>query len=213
MKRNRVLITLAAMTAAAVFATGCGDKKSETTKDTANTDVTQETETAEAGDSSQEKSGQENGSTAGIDEDQALQAALDHAGITEQDTKFHNVEKDVEDGQNVFEVEFISADGVEYDYELDAQEGKILKFDQDAESQFRQAASADAQIVPESQVMQVVMEQVPGVEAKDVAIFQKEDDGRLEYQAHLVYEDMKYEFKIDPYSGGVIEWEGEALGY
>lgn len=199
---------LVTVMAVSVFLTGCGDKKNGTTKELTNSASTQEEKT----DMSQTDSKQPEEDSQGIDRDKALEIALGHAGIAEQDTKFHSAKDDVEDGEKVFEVEFISSDGVEYEYELDAQDGTIISFDYDAESSFRQAPSSDAEMIPESQVMQIVLERVPEAEAKDVAIFKKEDDGRMEYEARLVCEEMKYEFKIDAYSGGLMEWEGELLG-
>lgn len=199
---------LVTVMAVSVFLTGCGDKKNGTTKELTNSASTQEEKT----DMSQTDSKQPEEDSQGIDRDKALEIALSHAGIAEQDTKFHSAKDDVEDGEKVFEVEFISSDGVEYEYELDAQDGTIISFDYDAESSFRQAPSSDAEMIPESQVMQIVLERVPEAEAKDVAIFKKEDDGRMEYEARLVCEEMKYEFKIDAYSGGLMEWEGELLG-
>lgn len=206
MKRNKRFIRISRYTAGVFLAvivmavssllTGCGDRKSGTTKVLMNSASTQGDE-----------------SSKGIDRDKALEIALTHAGITEQDTKFHSAKEDVEDEQRVFEVEFISSGGIEYEYELDAQDGTIISFEYDAESLYRQESVSDAEMIPESQVMQVVLERVPGAEAKDVAIFKKEDDGRMEYEAHLVFEEMKYEFKIDAYSGGVMEWEAEQMGW
>lgn len=225
MKRNRLFIRISRYTAGVFLAvlvmavssllTGCGDRKSGGTKVLTNSASTQgeETNLSQTDESSQaEESSREDGSSEGIDRNQALEIALGHAGIAEQDTKFHSAREDVEDGQRVFEVEFISSEGGEYEYELDAQDGTIISFEYDAESLYRKEAVSDAEMIPESQVMQVVLERVPGAEAKDVAIFKKEDDGRMEYEAHLVFEEMKYEYKIDAYSGDLMEWEGELLG-
>ena len=53
--------------------------------------------------------------------------ALAHAGIAEDAAIFESVELDEEDGVTVYELDFI-ANGVEYEYELDAHTGAILQY-------------------------------------------------------------------------------------
>ena len=56
--------------------------------------------------------------------DRAKEIALSHAGLT--DATFESAELDEDDGAMVYELDFI-ADGIEYEYEIDALTGKILK--------------------------------------------------------------------------------------
>ena len=42
----------------------------------------------------------------------------------------------------------------------------------------------------------------------DVLLYLDEDDGRLEYKGELIFDNMKYEFKIDAYSGGLMVCSG-----
>lgn len=58
--------------------------------------------------------------------EEAQAIALSHAGLTASDVKGLRVEYDVDDGVPEYEVEF-HADGFEYDYEIHAQTGAILK--------------------------------------------------------------------------------------
>ena len=64
-------------------------------------------------------------------------------------------------------------------------------------------------LIEESQARQAVLDRVPGAQADDIRIRLKEDDGRMEYEGSLFYDGMFYEFTIDAYSGGLIEWEAE----
>ena len=42
--------------------------------------------------------------------------------------------------------------------------------------------------------------------------FEKDyDDGRLEYEGTIVYEEMEYEFEIDGYSGAIRSWDVESV--
>ena len=64
-------------------------------------------------------------------------------------------------------------------------------------------------MISEDQAKEAVLSRVPGANVSDISIHLKEDDGRMEYTGRLLYDGMLYEFKIDAYSGGLIEWEAE----
>ena len=68
-------------------------------------------------------------------------------------------------------------------------------------------------MVSEDQAKQSVIERVPGAAAEDVSVLLKRDDGRMEYEGRLIYDNMLYEFKIDAYSGLIVEWEAENLNF
>ncbi len=145
----------------------------------------------------------------GLSADWALAAALSHAGLTEKDISFSKVEADMEDGQEIFEVEFILPDGTEYDYELSRADGSVLSFDFDAEAAFPKVPVAGTGIISEDEAKQAVIDRIPGAAGENVYLHLEEDDGRLEYEGWIFYDNTEYEFKIDAYSGGVMEWEAE----
>ena len=89
-------------------------------------------------------------------------------------------------------MEFVTADGTEYDYTIRADDGSILSFDQDAEASF--PLNRGDSLIEESQARQAVLDRVPGAQADDVRIRLKEDDGRMEYEGSLFYDGMFYEF-------------------
>ena len=72
------------------------------------------------------------GSAAGdfIGEAAAKSAALGHAGVSESDTYQMKVELDRDDGRYIYEVEF-KAGYMEYEYEIDAYSGAVLKAESD----------------------------------------------------------------------------------
>ena len=65
-----------------------------------------------------------------ITADEAKSIALKHAGVKAEYAVFEKAEKNYDDGRLVYEVEFRSA-GYEYDYEIDAKTGEILKAEKD----------------------------------------------------------------------------------
>mgnify|MGYP000979810958 CR=1 FL=1 len=64
----------------------------------------------------------------GITEQEAKSIATGNAGVTEDGIQYITVKQDWDDGKARYEVEFTAA-GEEYDYELDASDGRILSAD------------------------------------------------------------------------------------
>lgn len=146
------------------------------------------------------------GSTGLITEEEAANIAKEHAQVT--DCTMLPVKLDRDDGRQVYDVEFFTADGKEYDYEIDAATGEVLSYDYDAE---RQAAAASGTAsITEAEAKALVLAQVPGAAEENFLEFKTDyDDGRLEYEGELFYDGMKYEFTVDGYSGTIREWESE----
>lgn len=65
-----------------------------------------------------------------VTKDEAKQAAIKDAGFKESEVSGVRVELDREDGAAKYEVDFYK-DGVEYNYDIDAQTGQILSKDAD----------------------------------------------------------------------------------
>lgn len=152
------------------------------------------------------ESSQASGSTGLITEEEAASIAKEHAQVT--DCTMLPVKLDRDDGRQVYDVEFFTADGKEYDYEIDAATGEVLSYDYDAE---RQAAAASGTAsITEAEAKALVLAQVPGAAEENFLEFKTDyDDGRLEYEGELFYDGMKYEFTVDGYSGTIREWESE----
>lgn len=63
-----------------------------------------------------------------ISVEQAKEIALNHAGKTADQVQFVKIKQDWEHGRTVYEIEFI-ANGNEYEYEIDANTGAIVKWE------------------------------------------------------------------------------------
>ena len=63
-----------------------------------------------------------------ITEDQAKQIALAKVGLKEEAVTLKKVKLDEDDGRTVYEVEFTAA-GMEYEFDIDAATGEIVKFE------------------------------------------------------------------------------------
>lgn len=151
-------------------------------------------------------------STAGaVDEAQAKQIALDHAGVAEADTAYLQVKADREDGVAVYDVEFyVASTNTEYDYEIDAATGEIRSYDYDVEG-YNGTQTQSGATKTEAEIKQIALAKVPGATENDIRLSLDRDDGKLQYEGKIIYEGMEYDFEIDAYSGAIREWEAESV--
>lgn len=72
-------------------------------------------------------------SGADIGQEKAKEAAFSDAGVTESEISRLKVSKDRDDGKSIYEVDFtVTETGEEYDYEILASDGSVVKVDRDA---------------------------------------------------------------------------------
>ncbi len=86
--------------------------------------------TAAAGQDDNSDKKETGGQTEEIGIEAAKKIALTKAGLNEQDGTWKEEKRDRDDGRVVYELEFVSGD-MEYDFEIDAQNGKVLEYQQD----------------------------------------------------------------------------------
>lgn len=171
-----------------------------------------------------------------IGEDEAKRIALEDAGITEITSDELNeignrgesvegytisvsVQFDYDDGVPVYDVEFTDVPDTngtvtEYDYEIDAATGAIRSMDHDAERVSYTAGtvySGSANCKTEDEIRAIALAKVPGATDSDITLYLDEDDGRLQYEGRIIYQNMKYEFEIDAYSGAIRDWDAESV--
>lgn len=91
--------------------------------------------------------------------------------------------------------------------------GKELKPDYNAEYYTPATNSGDnAQTISADDARKLALEQVPGASLNDIKEFEVDyDDGRLEYEGKIYYNQMEYEFEIDGYSGAIRSWDVESI--
>lgn len=150
-----------------------------------------------------------------IDEANAKEIALNHAGVSEADAVFVKCKPDYENGHRVYEIEFIvKSDGgyTEYDYDIDVSTGDIISYDYDAENYSPASGPDNAPAVSEDEARKTVLAKVPGAENADIYNWKLDlDDGRWEYEGKIIYDKKEYEFSVDGTNGEVIEWDVESI--
>ena len=161
-----------------------------------------------------------------IDLDKAKAIATEAAGVASAEVRFSSVELEHRNGVEYYDVDFV-ADGAEYEYDIDALTGQVLsskvenhhkdqktQLGSEAEAQKPSVTETEKQsaAISEEEAKNVALSQVPGAEESHIVKFRTDyDDGRLEYEGTIIFEEMEYEFEIDGYSGAIREWDAESI--
>lgn len=170
------------------------------------------------------------GAVADIGKDKAVQIALDDVKLTETDISRLYIEKDIENGKDTYEVKF--SDGkTEYEYKIQADDGKIIKASfeevssgvqlsdgnpteglpqrkEDKPAGVNSNTSANNQI-SRADAAKLALARVPGADEKDLKIELDYDDGKYKYEGDIIYDGKEYEFEIDAITGDFLEWSEE----
>lgn len=146
------------------------------------------------------------GASGGIGAEAAKSTALSHAGLTAESVTFTKCELDWEDGRQVYEVEFY-ASGAEYEYEIDAADGTVLKADYDGA--YTGTAGAQAvEYMDQTQAKQIALDRVPGATGSHLCKWELDHDD-CTYEGEILYDGCEYDFKLDARTGAVLEWGWE----
>ena len=145
----------------------------------------------------------------------AKEAALKHAGVSASDATFVEAEYDYDDGRMVYEVEF-HVKGTEYDYEIDAQTGEVVKYKTEQNGANTGGSSANtSSFIGESAAKAAALSHAGVSESstKYCNAWLEYDDGRAEcYEVEFMAGNTRYEYKIALTSATVLESERESYG-
>ena len=161
----------------------------------------------------------------------AKSAAFAHAGLDASQVTMGEVDFDYEDGRMVYELEFY-ADGAEYEYDIDASTGAVVKFSQEGgRTQTSSSAGSggasgnvssgsgsgtaqsgaggtaadigrEAALAAALSHAGVSQDQVYNLEVK-----REYDDGRLEYEIEFKAGGWEYEYTISAADGTILDYE------
>lgn len=145
----------------------------------------------------------------------AKEAALKHAGVSASDATFVEAEYDYDDGRMVYEVEF-HVKGTEYDCEIDAQTGEVVKYKTEQNGANTGGSSANtSSFIGESAAKAAALSHAGVSESstKYCNAWLEYDDGRAEcYEVKFMAGNTRYEYKIALTSATVLESERESYG-
>lgn len=137
----------------------------------------------------------------------ARQTALNHAGVTLDQLDYLEADYDYEDGRMVYEVEF-AVRGVEYEYDIDAATGDILKYERNGEENWQQGqtSAGNSGTSISSQAARDIALAHAGVTLDQARALEVElDDGS--YQVEFKAGNYEYEYEISAADGLIISAE------
>lgn len=161
-----------------------------------------------------------------IGETAAKEAALSHAGVSEADVCWLKADFDSDDGIYLYELEF-AANGVKYDYDVNALTGDIVKFEQEQTGNLsgngngangsgtgsgngNQYGSGDTgSFIGEAAAKSAALSDA-GVSESDVTRIKCEldrDNGSYKYEIEFDVGRMEYEYEVDASTGAILKSE------
>ena len=162
----------------------------------------------------------------------AKSAAFAHAGLDAAQVTMGEVDFDYEDGRMVYELEFY-ADGAEYEYDIDASTGAVVKFSQEGgrtqtsssvgsggasgsapsgsgggTAQTGAGGSSSPDIGREAALAAALNHaEVSQDQVYDLEVKREYDDGRLEYEIEFKTGGWEYEYTINAADGTILDYE------
>lgn len=142
------------------------------------------------------------GSTTAITPEQAKELVLSWIpGAAEQDIWKFKTEYD--DGRTKYKGK-IMFDSAEYEFEIDALTGKVIEFSY--ETAYNTLSPAGSSMITIEKAKELALAKVPGAQEQDILKAKMDyDNGHAEYEIKILFNNAKYEFEIDAYTGKIME--------
>ena len=144
-----------------------------------------------------------------ITTDQAKEIALKHAELTEDQVSFITTKSEFDDGIEKYNIEFYY-NNKEYDYEINAANGQIIKYDLDdnnkdnSQSDFNNTAKISME-----QAKEIVLKHM-NLTSDQVTFAKVEldfDNGIQKYDVEFYYDNREYSYEIDANTGNILAYE------
>ena len=150
-------------------------------------------------------------SNAYIGETNAKEIALKQSGESDAALISWEIEMDYDDGHMVYEVSLYT-NYMEYEYEIDAITGEVLKFESEDEKAAVPPDLTDGYIGLE-RAKTIAVSHAGADESKlkkyDAEIKVKDNQKGAIYEVEFAYLGMEYEYEIDAMTGDILEWSTE----
>lgn len=145
-----------------------------------------------------------------ITEAQAKDIAVKHAKLLAENVTFKEIKTKTDKGMLVYEIEFTTSD-TEYEYIIEAATGDVIGYSSDKINTSSDPQPAEK--IGESKAKDAAVNHA-GLSSNNVS-FNKvkldEDNGASVYEIEFVSGDTKYEYKINAFTGEVIEHSSEKI--
>ena len=154
--------------------------------------------------------------TVDISLDKAKEIALSHAGLTSSQVTFKRTELDFDNGIQKYDIEFCY-DGKEYDYEINANNGEIIKYDYDMENNYtpnNNTTNSQSNVNTTANISLDKAKEIAlshaGLTSSQVTFKRTEldfDNGIQKYEVEFYYNNREYSYEIDANTGNVLSYE------
>lgn len=148
-----------------------------------------------------------------IGEEAAKQAAIAHSGADSASTVWLKAQFDRDNGRFIYELEF-ACSGTEYDYEIDALSGEVVKAEREQYSSGGwngQGQNSGSGLIGEAAAKSAALSHagVNEADASRVRVELDRDDGYTYYEVEFRVGRMEYEYEIDAYSSAILKAESD----
>ena len=150
----------------------------------------------------------QSGDSGDISRDEAIHIALNHAKVNQDDAKNVTAEKDLDDQPVHYDVDF-HAGGYEYDYEIAAATGKILKSQKEKEDDAKQSSSSSTTASVTRETAKKAALKHAKVAEKDAKYLKVERDDDGYFEVSFDAGGYEYDYKISAKTGKILKWEKE----
>ncbi len=149
-----------------------------------------------------------------IGEQKAKSAAFSHAGIAENSIYNYKYKLDYDNGIPHYEIDF-DCNGYEYEYEIDAADGSVLKYQKEIDNNSSHHQSVPEGLsdsnIGEAQAKAAALSHA-GVTENSIYNYKfkiDRDNGILYYEIDFDCDGYEYEYEIDAADGSVLKYQKE----
>ena len=143
-----------------------------------------------------------------ISGDEALAAALKHAGLSQADVTVTENNLDWDDGIQEYDIDFYT-DSKKYDYTINAQTGEIRSYSIEARRQ--SGAEASGSVIGEDAALAAALKHA-GLASNDVQVLKNKldwDDGVQEYEIEFYSGNTEYDYTVNAQTGEIRSYDAE----
>ena len=143
-------------------------------------------------------------------EQQAESIAIAHAGLTAEQVTNIRSYRERDDGVNVYEVEFYTADA-KYEYQILPEDGQVRSWEYEV---LRRGSGNTEVLISDAQAWEIARNDAGVPADAEVTILQEKleyDDGFRKYELDFTYENAKYEYDVDANTGDILSIQYEAI--
>ncbi len=144
-----------------------------------------------------------------LSQEEAREAALEHAGVTGEEAVIIKEELDYDDGVTEYEIEFV-ASGIRYEYEISAEDGAVLSSSQEPVEQLSENLQGQG-IISVEEAKEALLKH-GGFTPEQVTytkVEMEQDDGVTEYEIEFYAGGKEYSGKVNASTGAIMEYEME----